>query len=334
MTLPLARSGDQQSGGQKCQTRERSPAVRLAFEMSYGLQCNPFEITPNPRFLVPTTRHNEVLASIYYGLSRRKGLLVLTGEVGTGKTLLVRCLLELLHRNQTVFAYVFNTLLSPREFLQYMVRDFGLSASGKTKPELLFELNGFLIDRHAAQLATVLIVDEAQHLSPDVLEEIRLLMNLETIHQKLLQILLVGQPELDCKLDSYGLRQLKQRVAIRRRLEPLRDAETRHYIHLRLRLAGVGARPDTLFPDITVAMIHRCSRGIPRLINMLCENALIAASASRAAFVSPDLIEEVSDDLRLETPTNSGVPAESSYMDTTAVHEAAPKPSTQGRYDL
>ncbi len=265
----------------------------------YKLQRNPFEITPDPSFLFPTRRHNEALASLYYGVRRHKGFVVMTGEVGTGKTLLVRCLLQLLNRSNVGYAYVFNSVLSPVEFLQYIAGDFGLSATGKNKSDLLLLLSNFLIERHRRKLTTVLVVDEAHHLSMEVLEEIRLLTNLETSEEKLLQILLVGQQELDEKLDSVGLRQLKQRVALRSRLEALTMEETLGYIHRRLQLAGQHCRPELIFPVEAVAAVHRHARGIPRLINTVCENALIAGFARQAASITPEMIDEVAEDFRL-----------------------------------
>jgi general secretion pathway protein A len=276
------------------------------YKQFYRLKRNPFEITPDPSFLFPTKRHNEALASLYYGVRRRKGFVVMTGEVGTGKTLLVRCLLELLSRNSVNYAYVFNSVLSPLEVLQYVAGDFGLTATGKNKSELLLMLSNHIITRHQKKLSTVLVVDEAHHLSAEVLEEIRLLTNLETAQEKLLQILLVGQPELDQKLDSYELRQLKQRIALRSQLLPLDLEETRGYIHRRMQLAG-SEIPGTIFPDVTVAEIHANSRGIPRLINTVCENALITAYARQSQSVTPDIIEDVAGDFRLNVvhPSNN-----------------------------
>ena len=173
------------------------------YKSFYGLKRNPFEITPDPAFLFPTTRHNEALASLYNGVTSHRGFVVLTGEVGTGKTLLLRSLLGLLQRRDVAFALIFNPSLSALEFVRYIARDFGLSTTGKAKDELIHVLNGFLLQRHQRGLTTLLVVDEAHHLSPEVLEEIRLLTNLETSQQKLLQIVLAGQPELDQKLDSY-----------------------------------------------------------------------------------------------------------------------------------
>lgn len=270
------------------------------YKAFYNLKRNPFEITPDPSFLFPTRRHNEALASLYYGVRRHKGFVVLTGEVGTGKTMLLRCLLQLLKRSNDVsYAYVFNGLLTPLEFLQYVVGDFGLPAANKNKSELLLELANYVILRSQKKLTTMLIVDEAHHLSADILEEIRLLTNLETAQEKLLQILLVGQPELDEQLDSVELRQLKQRIAFRSQLAPLDLNETRGYIERRLQLAGWNPQAASLFPPQTVAVVHRHSRGIPRLINTVCENALIAAYAKQAASVTPDMIEDIAVDFRL-----------------------------------
>lgn len=269
------------------------------YKSFYSLKRNPFEITPDPAFLFPTRRHNEALAALYYGVRRHKGFVVITGEVGTGKTLLVRCLLDLLNRSQVNYAYVYNTRLSPLEFLQYVAGDFGVTTAGKSKAELLLDLSSFLVRQHQQKLTTVLVVDEAHHLSIDVLEEVRLLTNLETTQQKLLQILFAGQPELDEKLDSYELRQLKQRIALRCTLGPLDSLETCGYIRRRLELSGVNGRAALLFPENTIEVVYHKSGGIPRLINTVCENALINAYAKRASFVSPEIIEEVSLDLRI-----------------------------------
>jgi general secretion pathway protein A len=269
------------------------------YKSFFNLKRNPFEITPDPSFLFPTRRHNEALAALYYGVRRHKGFVVMTGEVGTGKTLLVRCLLQLLNRKDVAYAYVFNSRLSPIEFLQYIAGDLGLNVAGKNKSELLLELSNFLISRYQQKLTTVLVVDEAHHLEVEVLEEIRLLTNLETAERKLLQILLVGQPELDLKLDSFELRQLKQRIALRSQLEPLSLEETSGYIQRRLQLAGANSLSSAVFPPETIARVYRHSSGIPRLINTVCENALITAFARQTQTVSPDIIDEVASDFRL-----------------------------------
>lgn len=289
------------------------------YKKFFDLKRNPFEISPDPHFLFFTERTREALASIYYGICRRKGFVLMTGEVGTGKTLLVRCLLELLTRQQIAFANVFNPLLSADDFLRYVASDFGITPADRSKSTLLFELNNFLIARLRKGLTTVLIVDEAQNLRPDVLEEIRLLTNLETAKQKLLQILLVGQPELEPKLDCPNLRQLKQRVALRCRLEALQQREVEGYIVRRLTLAGMTTNAGTVFSPGAVAAIYHYSQGIPRLVNTLCENSLIAAYAQHTKMVSVQMIEEISAEFRLGRWSR---PAEPNHVDDETVAAA------------
>jgi len=273
------------------------------YKAFYNLKRNPFEITPDPSFLFPTGRHNEALAALYYGVRRRKGFVVLTGEVGTGKTLLLRCLLQSLKQSKDVaYAYLFNGRLSSIEFLQYIVSDLGLPGTSKNKGELLLQIAHYVVSRSQQNLTTVLVVDEAHHLSWEILEEIRLLSNLETADEKLLQILLVGQPELDDKLDSPDLRQLKQRIALRSHLVPLDSDETKGYILRRLLLAG-SPYPSALFPPETIAAVYQHSQGLPRLINTICENALIAAYARQMRSVSPDIIDDIATDFRLGVQT-------------------------------
>ena len=271
------------------------------YKSFFNLTRDPFELTPDPAFLFPTKRHNEALAALYYGVRRHKGFVVLTGEVGTGKTLLLRCLLQLFKKSKDVsYAYLFNSRLSATEFLEYIVSDFGLPAVSKNKSELLLELCNYVVSRGLNKLTTVLIVDEAHHLSADILEEIRLLTNLETATEKLLQIVLVGQPELDEKLDSVTLRQLKQRIALRSHLEPLDADETKEYIERRLHVAGANSSAAALFPAETIAAVYRHSRGTPRLINTICENALVAAYSRQMRSVTPAIIEDVAEDFRLD----------------------------------
>jgi general secretion pathway protein A len=272
------------------------------YKSFYNLQRNPFEITPDPSFLFPTTRHNEALASLYYGVTAHRGFVVLTGEVGTGKTLILRSLLGLLQRRDVAFALIFNPTLSPLEFMRYIARDFGLPVGDKAKDELIHVLNGFLLQRHQKGLTTILVVDEAHHLSAEILEEIRLLTNLETSQQKLLQIVLAGQPELDQKLDSHELRQLKQRIALRCHLEALSLHETREYMHRRLQIAGTPAAGE-IFSATAIEAVFRHSRGIPRLVNTICENALLSGYAKQAATITPEIIDGVARDLRLGVAT-------------------------------
>ncbi len=278
------------------------------YKTFFKLARNPFNPTPDPVCFVPTKRHNEALAALYHGVRQHKGFVVLTGEVGTGKTLLLRCLLGLLKESKDVaYAYLFNGRLSPTEFLQYILSDFGLPAAGKSKYELLLDLGRFLTSRGSMNMTTVLIVDEAHHLSADILEEVRLLSNLETNDDKLLQILLVGQPELDEKLDSIELRQLKQRIAVRTQLRALEADETKRYIEQRLQIAGREPNSNPLFSEEAIATVHRYSRGLPRLINTICENGLIAAYARRLPSVTPDIIGYVAKEFRLEIASSPDV---------------------------
>ena len=268
------------------------------YKQFFGLSKNPFEISPDPFFYHATPRHNEALANLHYGVGRRKGFIVITGEVGTGKTLLVRCLLAELRKNNIAFGYVFNPLLSTTEFFQYIMADLGLQYSGRSKTEMLLDLNRFLIQRHARGLITALVVDEAQALRPELLEEIRLLTNLETSQQKLLQIVLMGQPELEVVLDSPGLRQLKQRVSLRCQLLPLDEEQTRGYVLSRLERAGAKPEPPIFEPE-ALAKVFEYSRGIPRIINNLCENGMVNAFAREQRNVTAEMIAEVAADFRL-----------------------------------
>ena len=292
------------------------------YKRFYNLQRNPFDITPDPSFLFPTKKHNEALAALYYGVKRRKGFVVLTGEVGTGKTVLVRCLLQILNRANVAFAYVFNPVLSPMEFLQYVAGDLRLETAGKNKTELLLELSSYVIARHQKGLTTVLVVDEAHHLSTEVLEEIRLLTNLETGESKLLQILLVGQQELDEKLDSIVLRQLKQRIALRSHLASLDLEETCGYVYRRLQIAG-SANPAEIFPMETIVELHRQSRGLPRVVNTICENALIHGYARQTQSIPAEVIEEIAADFRLNVLHPSAAEPEMTGDASTEVGRAA-----------
>lgn len=283
------------------------------YRAHFGLARSPFELTPDPTCFVATKRHNEALAALYYGVRWHKGFVVVTGEVGTGKTMLLRCLLNLLKDSPDVaYAYLFNNRLSPTEFLEYILSDLGLNAVGRNKSEMLFEFGKYLINRGENEQTTVLIIDEAHALTDDLLEEVRLLSNLETTDTKLLQIVLVGQPELDDKLDSVHLRQLKQRVALRAQLDALSLEETEEYVTQRLHLAGRPAESESIFPPETIAALQRHSKGLPRLINTVCENALIAAYSQQLHQVTPQIIDKVASDFRLNvvrTPTVQHQPA-------------------------
>ena len=276
------------------------------YKSFYNLKRNPFDLSPDPTCFVATERHNEALAALYYGIVRHKGVVVVTGEVGTGKTLMLRCLLQLFKSSSEIsYAYLFNCRLSPMEFLHYVAADFGLKAdAGQSKSSLLIELSKYVTSRGLQGLTTVLIVDEAHNLSMELLEEIRLLSNLETNDDKLLQIVLVGQPELDLKLDSFDLRPLKQRIALRAHLSPLDEGDTGKYILERLMIAGDPGRKEPLFAAEAVRAIHKYSKGFPRLINTICENALITGYAKQMPTIEPEVILGIAKDFHL-TPNGA-----------------------------
>lgn len=263
----------------------------------FHLSRSPFEMSPDPYFFFPTGQHREALAGLVYGITARKGFLVLTGEVGTGKSLLVRCLLDQLDKRKVVYAYLFNSLLSSEEFLHYLAEDLGAATGPCAKNELLLRLSRYLIENHRKGLTTVAIIDEAHHLGASLLEEVRLLTNLETPQGKLLQIALVGQPELDEKLESHQLRQLKQRITLRLHLGGFSVTETFHYVQARLSRAGENS--GKIFTPGALMMVHHFSSGIPRLINTLCDNSMVAAYAMGRRQVTVDLVEEAAADLRM-----------------------------------
>jgi general secretion pathway protein A len=243
----------------------------------YGLREGPFNPTPNPRFLFQSARHREALAQLVYGVRERKGFIVLSGEIGTGKTTLLRTLLERLDPATHRVAYVHNSALPTDGILEYMLQDWGVKSMAATRAQRLFELNEFLIDQHRQGLFPVLIIDEAQNLDTETLEAIRLLSNFETTREKLMQILLVGQPELREKLNLPEMRQLKQRIGLRCHIGPLSPEETRLYIRHRLRIAG--GTDAGVFTDHAVQKIVEYSRGIPRVINTVCDHCLISGYA-------------------------------------------------------
>jgi general secretion pathway protein A len=255
----------------------------------YGLREAPFNPTPDPKFLFQSTRHREALAQLMYGVSERKGFVVLTGEVGTGKTTLLRALLARLDRDTHV-AYVHNTSLGIEGLLEYMLYDWGVKSSATTHMQRLVELNEFLIDQHQKGLSPVLIIDEAQNLSVETLEAVRQLSNFETASQKLMQILMVGQPELRTKLYSHELRQLKQRIGLRFHIGPLVPEETRQYIRHRLRVAG--ASNSGIFADGAIERITEYSRGIPRVINIVCDHCLLSGFADDKRRIDASVVEE------------------------------------------
>src|SRR5579863_1116821 len=271
----------------------------------YGLKANPFNVNPDPRYLFLTRHTEEALACLTYGIQSRKGFVLLTGEVGTGKTTLVNKLLEWLRLQQVATAFVFNSRLDVPQFLDYMMADFGIPCDSKAKSQILLRLYNWLLDRYRAGETAVLIVDEAQNLSDEVLEEIRMLTNLETFTEKLLQIVLVGQPELEQKLKQPQLRQLRQRLTLRAKTHPLTLDETKAYVQQRLRIAG--SNGQQIFDPESLVSIHRYANGIPRVINLLCEHCLVSAFVDQQKVILPAVVDGVARDFDLSDGTASGV---------------------------
>lgn len=262
----------------------------------YGLIRPPFEVTPDPAFLYLGEAHQEGLATLVYGVRAGKGFVMLTGEVGTGKTTLLHALLAQLD-SSTASAFLFNPRLEPLDFFRMLLEEFGIEGTFRTKADCLLALNHFLIERLRQGLTTLLIVDEAQNLSAEMLEEIRLLSNLETPTSKLLQIMLVGQPELEEVLARQQLRQLRQRIVLRFRLRPFNADETTGYIEERLRLAGYTGKG--LFTRSAIRRVHKLSDGIPRLINTLCDGAMLAGFSRDLETIDDAIVDEVASDLGL-----------------------------------
>ena len=269
------------------------------YEQFYDLKHSPFELSPDPSFFYPTAGHNEAFANLSYGVLHRKGFVVLTGEAGTGKTLLLRCLLDFITQKDVASAFIFNPRLPVMDFLAYVLKDLQLSSPGRTKGEMLACLSDYLLVRGGRGATTAIIVDEAHLLDWELLQEIRLLTNLETAQQKLVQVVLVGQPELDQKLDSLELRELKQRVTLRYRLHPLTIEDFQGYIHRRLELAGANSHSEFIFDTEAIQLIYDLSGGIPRVVNNICENSLISAYSRRIKPITAEVVRRVAADLRL-----------------------------------
>jgi general secretion pathway protein A len=265
----------------------------------FGLTREPFSVTPDPNFLFLSASHAEALAQFVYGIKSRRGFIVLTGEVGTGKTTLIHSLLEEINDGHTHSALIFNLMDSPKDFLRYLCEDFAIT-SPVEKPndnqDSLTLLHRFLLECYRKGENVVLIIDEAQNLSAEVLERVRLLSNFETKQEKLLQILLVGQPELGDRLNQPELRQLKQRVALRHHLSPLSLIDCKKYIAQRLEISG---GRGSLFGVAAIEAVHRYSGGIPRLVNILCDNGLLSAYARRKEQVEAAMIDEIAQDLEI-----------------------------------
>jgi general secretion pathway protein A len=272
----------------------------------YGLREKPFALSPDPRFLYLAGSHREALAHLLYGIEQGEGFIAVTGEVGTGKTTLCRTLLERLE-GETEIAFLFNPSRTAHELLQSICAEFALPAEGLARRTLMSQLNTHLLDQKRKGRRVLLIVDEAQTLGENTLEQVRLLSNLETSREKLIQILLLGQPELDRKLDEPGLRQLRQRISVRWKLEPLGAQETRAYV--RHRIAVAAGEPRELFSEAALREIHRRTGGVPRLVNQLCDRALLAGYAARAAQIGPALVRAAAREIPDAQRPRSSTPA-------------------------
>ena len=281
----------------------------------FGLRENPFNVNPDPRYLILTRQIRESLDELTYGIQARRGLMLLTGEAGTGKTTLINQLLDWLHQRGVTTAFIFNPHLEVSELFDFMLADFGIPSGSWRSGTALMCLNRWLLERHRAGECPILIVDEAQGLPSHVLEEIRMLVNLETPHQKLLQIILSGQPEFEEKLNRSDLRQLRQRIALRCKTSSLTLEEAHNYVRTRLSLAGAKGRPN--FTSEALDAIHLYSGGIPRVMNLLCEHALIKAFLAQIELVPAHMVEQVACKYQLDSVRpvslsgiSSGAPSE------------------------
>jgi general secretion pathway protein A len=273
------------------------------YQTFYGLIRAPFEMTPDPAFLYLGETHREGLATLVYGVRSRKGFVMLTGEVGTGKTTLLHALLAQLDAS-TDSAYIFNPRLEPLDFFQLLFDDLGIEEACLNKAEYLLALNRYLIDRLKGDRTVLLIIDEAQNLSAELLEEIRLLSNLETPNSKLIQILLVGQPELSEMLGRDNLRQLRQRIVLRHELKPFDAGEMEFYIEERLRLAGYTGKG--IFKRSALRELFAVTGGVPRLLNVVCDGALLTGYGRDQATLDAEIIREVAKDLHLNQDSTGG----------------------------
>jgi general secretion pathway protein A len=257
----------------------------------FGFSEKPFTITPNPQFIYLSEQHREAFAHLLYGIDNHAGFIAMTGEVGTGKTTVLRTLLTQLDAEKYRSALIFNPCRSGEQLLASICREFGVAPDERNGYGYLDALNLFLLDQHTAGRTVVLVIDEAQNLTPDVLEQVRMISNLETVHNKLIQIILAGQPELNVVLNRHDLRQLSQRITVRCHLTPMDMRDTAEYIRHRLKVSGY--RIPGLFSSGAVKRIYRFSRGVPRLVNIVCEQALVMAWTLENSSVTPAIAARV-----------------------------------------
>jgi general secretion pathway protein A len=257
----------------------------------FGFSEKPFTITPNPQFIYLSEQHREAFAHLLYGIDNHAGFIAMTGEVGTGKTTVLRTLLTQLDAEKYRSALIFNPCRSGEQLLASICREFGVAPDERNGYGYLDALNLFLLDQHTAGRTVVLVIDEAQNLTPDVLEQVRMISNLETVHNKLIQIILAGQPELNVVLNRHDLRQLSQRITVRCHLTPMDMRDTAEYIRHRLKVSGY--RIPGLFSSGAVKRIYRFSRGVPRLVNIVCEQALVMAWTLENSSVTPAIATRV-----------------------------------------
>lgn len=270
------------------------------YKAFFKLKDNPFNVNPDPRYLFLTEQIAETLASLMYAIQTRKGIVTLTGEVGTGKTTLINRVLDWLHQRQTKTAFLFNSRMNSTQFFDFLLAEFEIPCESSSKSQQLMRLNQWLLHRFRAGETAVLVIDEAQNLTFPVLEEIRLLTNLETPTEKLLQIVLSGQPEFEEKLHLPQIRQLRQRIIIRCKTSPLTKPETHAYVLERLKIAGAVENGQPIFDPPAIDAIHLYSLGIPRVVNLLCEHALINAYAEQQRPIQAKIIEEIAREFRLD----------------------------------
>ncbi|OGX15200.1 MAG: hypothetical protein A2166_00215 [Omnitrophica WOR_2 bacterium RBG_13_41_10] len=260
----------------------------------YGFKERPFNVTSDPAFFFLSKKHKEALSHLLYGVTQRKGIIVITGEIGTGKTTLCRFFLNQLVKNIKT-AFILNPHFSEVQLLEAIIKDFGLGIKNKTRLSIILELNKFLLSESERGNNVVLIIDEAQNLKPQTLEQVRLLSNLETEKDKLIQIVLVGQPELNHRLNLYNLRQLQQRIMVRYHIPPLEEPEVKEYINHRLHTVNPSHRIK--FNDEATQIIADFSKGTPRLINIICDRALLAGFVGETHVIDADIINKCMEEL-------------------------------------